>query len=156
MKLPAVLVRLLLPIAALISVYFLLRGHNLPGGGFVGGLIMATAIILQYMVGGVVWVESRPLIQPKTWIALGMLTAGSAAMLVWLYAKPFLSAQSWNLPVPLIGTIHTSSALLFDIGVYMLVVGSTVLMLVAIAHQSLRFYRKLPSIQKALQQKQES
>lgn len=156
MKLPAVLVRLLLPIAALISVYFLLRGHNLPGGGFVGGLIMATAIILQYMVGGVVWVESRPLIQPQTWIALGMLTAGSAAMLVWLYAKPFLSAQSWNLTVPLIGTIHTSSALLFDIGVYMLVVGSTVLMLVAIAHQSLRFYRKLPSIQKALQQKQES
>ena len=52
--------------------------------------------------------------------------------------------------------MHTSSALLFDIGVYMLVVGSTVLMLVAIAHQSLRFYRKLPSIQTALKNKQEA
>ena len=145
MKLPAVLVRLLLPTAALISVYFLLRGHNLPGGGFVGGLIMATAIILQYMVGGIVWVESRPLIQPQTWISLGMLTAGAAAMLVWWYGKPFLSAQSWDFHLPIIGDIHTSSALIFDIGVYMLVIGSTILMLIALAHQSLRFYRKLPS-----------
>lgn len=156
MKIPAVLVRLLLPIATLISLYFLLRGHNLPGGGFVGGLIMATAIILQYIVGGVVWVESRPLIQPQTWIALGMLTAGFAAMLVWLYGKPFLSAQNWDLDIPGLGTFHTSSALLFDIGVYMLVVGSTVLILLAIAHQSLRFYRKLPSIQKTLEKKQEA
>lgn len=156
MKIPAVLVRLLLPIAALISIYFLLRGHNLPGGGFVGGLIMATAIILQYIVGGIVWVESRPLIQPQTWIALGMITSGFAAMLVWLYGKPFLSAQNWDINLPGIGKIHTSSALLFDIGVYMLVVGSTVLMLVAIAHQSLRFYRKLPTIQKALKNKQEA
>ena len=156
MKIPALLVRLLLPIAALISVYFLLRGHNLPGGGFVGGLIMATAIILQYMVGGVVWVESRPLIQPQTWIALGMLTAGFAAMLVWLYAKPFLAAQNWTLELPWVGTIHTASSLIFDIGVYMLVVGSTVLMLVAIAHQSLRFYRKLPTIKKVLENKQEA
>lgn len=145
LKIPAVLVRLLLPIAALISVYFLLRGHNLPGGGFVGGLIMATAIILQYMVGGVVWMESRPLIQPQTWISLGMLTAGSAAMMVWWYGKPFLSAQSWDFTIPLIGHIHTTSALIFDIGVYMLVIGSTILMLVALAHQSLRFYRKLPA-----------
>lgn len=145
LKIPAILVRLLLPVAALISIYFLLRGHNLPGGGFVGGLIMATAIILQYMVGGIVWVESRPLIQPQTWIALGMLTAGTAALLVWWFNKPFLAAQSWDFHVPLVGYIHTSSALLFDIGVYMLVIGSTVLMLVALAHQSLRFYRKLPS-----------
>ena len=77
-------------------------------------------------------------------------------MLVWFYAKPFLSAQNWDIALPWLGTIHTSSALLFDIGVYMLVVGSTVLMLVAIAHQSLRFYRKLPSIQKALKNKQEA
>lgn len=151
MKLPAVLVRLLLPTAALISIYFLLRGHNLPGGGFVGGLIMATAIITQYMVGGIVWVESRPLIQPQTWISLGMLTAGGAAMLVWWYGKPFLSAQSWDLHLPLIGTLHTSSALIFDIGVYMLVIGSTILMLIALAHQSLRFYRKIPAASTPIQ-----
>src|SRR3546814_10391073 len=91
MKIPAVLVRLLLPMAVLVSLYFLIRGHNLPGGGFVGGLIMATAIILQYMVGGVVWIEARPRIHPQYWIAMGLLAAGTAAMSVWWAAKPFLA-----------------------------------------------------------------
>lgn len=142
MMVPAVLVRLLLPLAVLISLYFLLRGHNLPGGGFVGGLIMATAIILQYMVGGIIWVESRPRIHPQQWIAVGLLAAGTAAMVVWWADKPFLSAISQDFILPLIGHVHLSSALLFDAGVYMLVVGATVLMLVALAHQSLRLYRK--------------
>ncbi|NYT83081.1 monovalent cation/H+ antiporter subunit A [Alcaligenaceae bacterium] len=142
MKIPAVLVRLLLPMAALVSLYFLIRGHNLPGGGFVGGLIMATAIILQYMVGGVIWVEARPRIHPQTWISLGLLAAGTAAMSVWWATRPFLSAYSVDFILPLVGHIHLSTVLLFDIGVYMLVVGATVLMLVALAHQSLRLYRK--------------
>lgn len=144
MRIPAVLARLLLPIAALISIYFLLRGHNLPGGGFIGGLIFATALILQYVVGGVVWVEARPRIHPQYWIAVGLLCAGGAAMLVWLASRPFLAALTADITLPLIGTLHISSVLLFDIGVYMLVVGATVLMLVALAHQSLRLHR-LPS-----------
>src|SRR5699024_3145994 len=82
MRIPAVLARLLLPIAAMVSIYFLLRGHNLPGGGFIGGLIFATALILQYMVGGVVWVEARPRIHPQYWLAIGLLCSGGAAMLV--------------------------------------------------------------------------
>lgn len=142
MKIPTVLVRLLLPIAALVSVYFLIRGHNLPGGGFVGGLIMATAIILQYIVGGIIWVEARPRIHPQYWISLGLLAAGGAAMMVWWASKPFLSALSVDLHLPLIGAVHLSTVLLFDIGVYMLVIGSTVLILVALAHQTLRLHRK--------------
>ncbi len=142
MKIPAVLVRLLLPMAALVSLYFLIRGHNLPGGGFVGGLIMATAIILQYMVGGVIWVEARKRLHPQNWIALGLLLAGAAAMSVWWASKPFLAAMSWDLMLPVVGHVHLSTVLLFDIGVYMLVIGATVLMLVALAHQSLRLYRK--------------
>ena len=142
MKIPAVLVRLLLPLAVLISLYFLIRGHNLPGGGFVGGLIMATAIILQYMVGGVIWVEARPRIHPQYWLAVGLLAAGGAAMSAWWAARPLLAAISRDFHVPLIGHVHLSTVLLFDIGVYMLVVGATVLMLVALAHQSLRLYRK--------------
>lgn len=146
MAIPAILVRLLLPIAALISLYFLLRGHNLPGGGFVGGLILATATILQYMVSGVIWVEARPGIKPQHWIAFGLLASGAAAMSVWWGAKPFLAALSLDLSIPLIGPVHISSVLLFDIGVYMLVVGATVLMLVALAHQSLRLYRSPPPV----------
>ncbi|PLC49635.1 monovalent cation/H+ antiporter subunit A [Pollutimonas subterranea] len=142
MKLPAVLVRLLLPIATLISLYFLLRGHNLPGGGFVGGLIMATAIILQYMVGGVIWVEARQSLHPQNLIAIGLLSAGTAAMGVWWASKPFLSAVSLDISLPVIGHVHLSTVLLFDLGVYLLVVGATVLILVALAHQSLRLHRK--------------
>ncbi|NHC61114.1 monovalent cation/H+ antiporter subunit A [Paenalcaligenes suwonensis] len=149
-KVPAILMRVLLPIAALISIYFLLRGHNLPGGGFVGGLIMATAILIQYMVNGIVWVESRPLLHPQTWISLGMLLAGFAAMIVWWFNRPFLAALEWHITLPWVGDVHATSALLFDIGVYMLVVGSTILMLLALAHQSLRFYRKLPAPQNSL------
>ncbi len=143
MRIPAVLVRLMLPVSTLISVYFLLRGHNLPGGGFVGGLVMATGIILQYMVGGTLWVEARPLIRPQAWIALGLLVAGGAAMAVWWAGQPLLSAYTADITLPLVGTVHFSSVLAFDLGVYMLVVGATILFLVALAHQSLRFHRKL-------------
>ncbi|MGE4368440.1 MAG: monovalent cation/H+ antiporter subunit A [Burkholderiaceae bacterium] len=142
MKVPTVLVRLLLPIAGLISVYFLIRGHNLPGGGFIGGLIMATAIILQYMMGGIIWVEARPRLHPQYWLALGLLAAGGAAAAVWWAGKPFLSSVALDIYLPLIGAVHLSSVLLFDIGVYMLVIGATVLILVALAHQSLRLHRK--------------
>ncbi|MBO9357482.1 monovalent cation/H+ antiporter subunit A [Bordetella petrii] len=142
LALPAVLVRLLLPVAAMASVYLLLRGHNLPGGGFVGGLVMATAVILQYIVGGVYWVESRSRLNPQHWIGLGLLCAGLTAMSAWLGARPFLSALAWDFSVPLLGHIHFSTVLLFDLGVYMLVVGGTLLILVALAHQSLRAQRK--------------
>ncbi|MFA5665197.1 monovalent cation/H+ antiporter subunit A [Castellaniella sp.] len=143
MRIPAVLVRLLLPVTTMISLYFLFRGHNLPGGGFVGGLIMATGIILQYMVGGILWVEARPLIRPQAWIALGLLLAGLTAMAAWWAGQPLLAAFGLDLHLPWIGTAHLSSVLLFDLGVYMLVVGATVLMIIALAHQSLRFYRQL-------------
>lgn len=63
-------------------------------------------------------------------------------MMVWWASKPFLSALSVDLHLPLIGAVHLSTVLLFDIGVYMLVIGSTVLILVALAHQTLRLHRK--------------
>ncbi len=137
-----VLIRFLLPLAAMISVYFLLRGHNLPGGGFVGGLIMATAVILQYMFGGVHWVESRSKLNPQYWIGFGLICAGGTSLLAIFQMRPFLSALVWNLKIPILGTIEFSSVFLFDLGVYMLVMGSTVLILVALAHQSLRAQRK--------------
>ncbi len=142
LKIPAVLARMLLPIAGMVSVYFLLRGHNAPGGGFVGGLVMATAVIVQYMVGGTIWVESRLRVHPLTWLGLGLLAAALAGISAWGASLPFLTARAIDLHVWLLGDIHLSSVLLFDLGVYLLVVGATVLMLVALAHQSLRSARK--------------
>lgn len=142
MMLPAVLVRLLLPLAMLVSLFFLLRGHNAPGGGFVGGLVLATAVILQYMVSGAIWVESRLRIHPLYWIAIGLLAAAAAGIGAVVVGTPFLTGQTWHGALPGIGELHLSSVLLFDLGVYILVVGATVLMLVAIAHQSLRSHHK--------------
>jgi multicomponent K+:H+ antiporter subunit A len=143
MRVPAVLMRLLFPMAALVSIYFLLRGHNAPGGGFVGGLVMATAIIVQYMIGGTVWVEARLRIHPQVWIALGLLGAAAAGFGAWLASRAFLTALAADVHLPLIGDVHVSSVLVFDLGVYTLVVGATALMLVALAHQSLRSPRRV-------------
>jgi multicomponent K+:H+ antiporter subunit A len=138
LMLPALLVRLILPIAVLASVFFLLRGHNAPGGGFVGGLILATAFLLQYIFSGVIWTEARLRVLPQQWIAFGLLAAGLTGAGAWLASQPFLSALAWHGTLPLIGELHLSTVLAFDIGVYMLVVGATALILVALAHQSLR------------------
>ena len=142
LRIPAVLGRLMLPMAGMASLYFLLRGHNAPGGGFVGGLVMATAVIVQYMVGGTIWVEARLRVHPLQWMGCGLLAAAGAGLMAWIWSEPFLTAQSAHLHLPLLGELHISTVLLFDLGVYMLVVGATLLILVALAHQSLRSPRK--------------
>jgi len=142
LKIPAVLVQLLLPLAGMVSLYFLLRGHQAPGGGFVGGLVLATALIAQYMVGGTLWVESRLRVHPITWVGFGLLAAAGAAIGAWWWSLPFLTARTLDLHLPGVGELHLSSVLLFDLGVYLLVIGATLLMLIALAHQSLRSPRK--------------
>ena len=138
---PAVLVRLLLPFATLVAVYLFMRGHNEPGGGFVAGLVFAVALLLQYIVSGTSWVEMHLPIYPRRWIGAGLLMALATGLgaLVWGY--PFLTSHTAHLYLPVIGEIHLASALFFDMGVFSLVVGSTMLILTAIAHQSVRSRR---------------
>jgi multicomponent K+:H+ antiporter subunit A len=143
MRTPTVLARLVLPMAGLVSLYFLLRGHNAPGGGFVGGLVMATAVIVHYMMSGTIWVEARLKLVPQVWIGLGLLAAAAAGLGAWLAAQPFLTSISADIHVPVLGEVHLSTVLLFDVGVYMLVVGAAILILIALAHQSLRSPRSV-------------
>ncbi|MDK7178390.1 MnhB domain-containing protein, partial [Micrococcus luteus] len=91
MLVPNVIGRLLMPITSLIAFYFFFRGHNLPGGGFVGGLIFATGVITQFIISGMLWVESKSRIRPQNWLAVGLLLAGGAGVLPMLYGLPFLS-----------------------------------------------------------------
>src|SRR5690606_6441275 len=74
---PALIMRLLFPVIGTLAVYLFMRGHNLPGGGFVAGLVMSVAFILQYMAGGTRWVEARLTILPVRWIGLGLLLAAA-------------------------------------------------------------------------------
>ncbi|MCQ9328743.1 monovalent cation/H+ antiporter subunit A [Pelistega suis] len=139
---PNVLVRFLMPMISLIAIFFFMRGHNLPGGGFIAGVIFAIGIIVQYMISGIHWVELRSRIKPQNWLAAGLFMALSAGILPLFYGLPFLSALAGDIHLPLIGDIHLSSVMLFDLGVFALVVGSSTYMLVALAHQSLRSQRQ--------------
>jgi multicomponent K+:H+ antiporter subunit A len=94
------------------------------------------------MVSGTVWVESRLRIHPQVLIAAGLLAAMLAGLSAWLVSRPFLSAVAWELPLAGAFSLRVPSVLVFDVGVYLLVVGATVLMLVALAHQSLRSPRR--------------
>ena len=138
---PSLLSRLLFPVIALVALYLLLRGHDQPGGGFVAGLAASIALILQYMIGGAQWIETRILVRPLRWMGLGLLFATGTGIGAWLFGRPFLTSYFDYMDLPVIGAIPTASALVFDIGVFMLVIGATVLMLIAIAHQSIRGHR---------------
>jgi multicomponent K+:H+ antiporter subunit A len=138
---PAVLIRLLLPLSALVSVYFFMRGHNHPGGGFVAGLVMSVALLLQYIVSGAEWVEENLRIRPRRWIAVGLLLALLTGVGAMLLGYPFLTTHTAVFSLPLLGEMHLPSALFFDLGVFTLVLGATMLILTALAHQSLRAHR---------------
>ncbi|ARB26784.1 monovalent cation/H+ antiporter subunit A [Pseudomonas tolaasii] len=141
MMVPAVLVRLLLPIALVVSFYLFMRGHNQPGGGFVAGLVMSVAFILQYMVAGTQWVEAQMSLRPMRWMGFGLLSATLTGLGALFAGYPFLTTHTWHFSLPVLGDIHIASALFFDVGVYAMVVGSTLLMLTALGHQSVRAHK---------------
>jgi multicomponent K+:H+ antiporter subunit A len=128
--------RWLLPVALVVSVYILLRGHNAPGGGFVAGLITAVALILQYMAHGSRWAASRLPVDYARLAATGLLVAGATGAGAWWFGKPFLTSVHAEPVVPVLGALALASAALFDIGVYLAVVGTTMLALVSLASAS--------------------
>ena len=129
---------LMFPVLAVFAVYLFLRGHDEPGGGFAAGITMSVAFIVQYMAGGTRWVEERLRVLPVRWVGAGLLIAALTGVGAWLFGFPFLKSYYEYADVPLLGSIPISSATLFDLGVFVLVVGATVLMLIALAHQSIR------------------
>ena len=138
---PGVLMRGMFAAIAVLALFLLFRGHNLPGGGFTAGIALAIAFILQYMASGTRWFEERIELGPVRLMGVGLAIAAITGAGAWLFARPFLTSHVAHLEVPLIGPLHLPSAFLFDIGVFALVVGATVLMLIAIAHQSVRSHR---------------
>jgi multicomponent K+:H+ antiporter subunit A len=138
MRVPAVIMRVMFPAISLFAAYLLWRGHNAPGGGFAAGVALAIAMILQYMAGGTRWAEDRLALRPMRWMGVGLLAAGATGAGAWVFGHPFLTSHTAHFTLPLLGALHVPSAFLFDIGVFSLVVGATGLMLIALAHQSVR------------------
>lgn len=138
---PSVIMQWMFPVLITFAVYIFMRGHDLPGGGFSAGLTLSIAFLLQYLAGGTRWAEDRIRILPLRWMGAGLLTAMVTGIGAWFLGYPFLTSHSRYIELPLIGKMPAATALFFDLGVFLLVVGSTVLILVALAHQSIRINR---------------
>jgi multicomponent K+:H+ antiporter subunit A len=138
---PAFIMRWMFPAISVLALYLLLRGHNLPGGGFAAGITMTAGIVLQYMAGGTRWAEDSLLIRPLSWMMAGLLLAVGTGLGSWLFGHPFLTSHLFHFELPLLGELHVPSAFLFDIGVFFLVVGASALLLTSLGHQSTRAHR---------------
>jgi multicomponent Na+:H+ antiporter subunit A len=105
------------------SLYLLFAGHNQPGGGFVGGLVAGAALAMRYVAGGIEEVRRLTRLQPWTILGSGLLLAAGTAIAPLLVGRTLLDsgAVSWDLPV--FGKLKATTALPFDVGVYLLVVG---------------------------------
>ena len=128
--------RVLLPMALLVSAFIFLRGHNLPGGGFIAGLITAVALILQYVAHGVEWTQRRLPFSFHSLAGLGVMIAALTGLGSFVFGAPFLTSAFNHFHLPLIGEFELATALLFDLGVYLAVVGATLLILSNIGHVS--------------------
>jgi multicomponent K+:H+ antiporter subunit A len=125
----AALVRLLLPLALLVSVFIFLRGHNLPGGGFIAGLVTAIALIMQYLANGAAWTQARMPSNLHPVIGVGLLIAIGTGLVSMVLGYPFLTSAFKHVHLPF-ADFELASAMAFDLGVYLVVVGATLLILV--------------------------
>ncbi|WP_420452430.1 MnhB domain-containing protein [Ilumatobacter sp.] len=116
-------VRLVYPSILVLSLYFLFAGHNRPGGGFVGGLAAAAAISLRYVAGGVAAVRRTFRLEPWTILGSGLLISVGTAIVPLLLGEDVLEHATAEFSLPLIGDVKVTSALPFDVGVYLIVVG---------------------------------
>lgn len=116
-------VRLLYPSIIVLSLYFLFSGHNQPGGGFVGGLAASAAISLRYVTGGIESVRRSFRLQPWTILGFGLAISVGTAIFPMLLGGAILEHGTLKLHPPLLGDIKVTSALPFDIGVYLVVIG---------------------------------
>ncbi len=123
----------ILALALVVSLYIFLRGHNLPGGGFIAGLITSLALVIQYIALG--QDQAERLLKAKSgrlyeiWIGIGLVIAGLSGIGAWLWGRPFLTSAHIYVSPPILGEIHLASAAIFDLGVYITVVGATMLMI---------------------------
>jgi multicomponent Na+:H+ antiporter subunit B len=130
--------KIIVPLQLAFSVYLLLRGHNMPGGGFIGGLIAAGAFSLYVIAFDVSYAKNKLKITPHSIIATGLSVAFLSAIWSILYNYPPLTGI-WNGSIPLnwlgLGELKLGTPLLFDMGVYLTVIGVILLIIFTMAEE---------------------
>ncbi len=124
-----VLTRVMMPVVLLVGFYIFLRGHNEPGGGFIAGLIVSIGVVMQYMASGFTWTAARMRYPYHGIIGAGVLIAGLTGIGSWFVGKPFLTSDFTYVRIPPFQEFELATAALFDLGVFLAVVGAVMLSL---------------------------
>lgn len=124
-----VLTRVLMPVALMVGFYIFLRGHNQPGGGFIAGLVVSIAVVMQYMASGSNWASARLRYPYHGIIGTGVLIAGLTGIGSWFVNKPFLTSDFTYVRIPPFQKFELATAALFDLGVFLAVLGAVMLSL---------------------------
>lgn len=124
--------RWLFPIVLLVSVYLTLRGHNAPGGGFIGGLVASAAFVLRYLTGRHSEDPIYEVLRPHVILGAGLLVSTTTALAPLFVGDSLLESHIWKWKVPVVGEIKIVSSTFFDLGVYILVIGVVLSILVAL------------------------
>jgi len=124
-----VLTRVIMPVVLMVGFYIFLRGHNEPGGGFIAGLIVSIAVVMQYMASGFNWASARLRYPYHGVIGAGVLVAGFTGIGSWFVSKPFLTSDFTYVRIPPFEKFELATAALFDVGVFLCVVGAVMLSL---------------------------
>ena len=124
-----VMTRVIMPVVLMVGFYIFLRGHNEPGGGFIAGLIVSIAVVMQYMASGFGWTSARLRYPYHGVIGAGVLIAGLTGIGSWFVSKPFLTSDFTYVRIPPFEKFELATAALFDLGVFLAVVGAVMLSL---------------------------
>jgi multicomponent Na+:H+ antiporter subunit B len=115
------------------SIYILFAGHHNPGGGFIGGLITASALVLLYIAFDLQSVRDIIPVDFKQLAATGVIVAVLTGTVSFLFDVPFLTQSFAYVNLPLLGKTELASAVIFDLGVYMTVIGTTMTIITSIS-----------------------
>jgi multicomponent Na+:H+ antiporter subunit B len=121
----------LLPLLLLFSIFILLRGHYLPGGGFVGGLMASIAFVIHSFANGIDKTKKIMTIHPGFLMPIGLLLALASGALPLFFGETFMTGLWMKNSIPVIGSVGT--ALFFDTGVYLVVIGVTLTIIFTIS-----------------------
>ncbi|MEL6959802.1 MAG: monovalent cation/H+ antiporter subunit A [Pseudomonadota bacterium] len=139
-----VLTRVIMPVVMLVGFYIFLRGHNEPGGGFIAGLVVSIGVVMQYMASGFNWATDRVRFPYHGVIGAGVLAAGLTGVGSWFFAKPFLTSDFTYVRIPPFNEFELATAALFDVGVFLAVVGAVMLSLESFSRLARRAHQKDP------------
>jgi multicomponent Na+:H+ antiporter subunit B len=127
--------RYLFPVIMLFSVYLLLRGHNEPGGGFVGGLAAASAFTLYALAFDANTARNLLRVDSRDLIAFGLLVSMASGLLSFIFREPYLSGTWWKISILQNITVELGTPFFFDVGVYCVVLGVTLTIILALAEE---------------------